>query len=513
MPYLDLRMMGKDNSLEADVCIVGAGVAGSVLAAELVKSNQKIILLESGGATANPDTQSLYDLEFTRLPFRKNFVSRVREYGGSCNTWTGRAMQFQAIDFTGQKNIPLHKWPITLADIKPFYAKAGTYLNLPDQQKFNLLFWSDKLSTDEKGFWNETNLAPTISLWSKQNTRFGFESKTQSRIKAAEKITTVVWANLTNLSLHKDLKTVATITANSINGNSLTLKAKRFVLACGGIENASILLNSNKQLPNGLGNQCDNVGRYFMDHPKFDQGIIKLLKPMTLNHMIGRPMLDGKVRLGLALDPVIQQKENLLNPHLTISPVFLNQDSKTSTILEEVSDDQSTEKINSSAKKIARYYLKNALRPSKVVNFKITNYLEQAPIAESRVYLSNQKNQLGQRKSVLNWQVDDRAFRSIERLHHYLKKYLTNHQIGVLEAPFDILNPPSLSDASHHMGTTRMSSQPADGVVDAACKVHGLTNLYIAGSSVFPTSGNANPTFTIIALAIRLAKHLNQQND
>jgi choline dehydrogenase-like flavoprotein len=129
------------------------------------------------------------------------------------------------------------------------------------------------------------------------------------------------------------------------------------------------------------------------------------------------------------------------------------------------------------------------------------------------VYLSNQKNQLGQRKSVLNWQVDDRAFRSIERLHHYLKKYLTNHQIGVLEAPFDILNPPSLSDASHHMGTTRMSSQPADGVVDADCKVHGLTNLYIAGSSVFPTSGNANPTFTIIALAIRLAKHLNQQND
>lgn len=511
MPFFDLKNMANTNTLHADICIVGAGAAGSVLALELAKSNSKIVLLESGGAQPDRHTQSLHDLENTGLPLREGFVSRVREYGGSCNTWTGRAMLYQPIDFEKKKWVPQSGWPLRLLDLKTYYQRAIPYLGLPTWEKFAAPFWFADLGKTEQRLCESPCLSTTVSLWARQDARFGFGSKHQQAIARSSNIDVVLGANLAQLELYENTQKVKRAKALSLNGNELWVESKIFILACGGLENARLLLLSNQQLPLGLGNHNGNVGRYFMDHPKFEGGIVELPESNRLNFMTGRPIFSGKVRLGTALSPAIQQKEALLNPYLTFTPYFPKGESLTNVAAIKMEEDrQRPVKAKPHYFKLARFYLSNALRRGQTVKFRVSNYLEQAPNPNSRVALSDEKDVLGLNKLRLNWQLGDKALKSVERLHHYLGQHLEANKIGRLQSP-DFSQAITLSDASHHLGTTRMSESPKNGVVDQNCKVFDLDNLYVAGSSVFPTSGHANPTLTIVALAIKLADFLKEK--
>jgi choline dehydrogenase-like flavoprotein len=140
----------------------------------------------------------------------------------------------------------------------------------------------------------------------------------------------------------------------------------------------------------------------------------------------------------------------------------------------------------------------------------VVNYCEQAPNLQSRVYLSHERDRLGMNRLVLDWKVGDDETRSLMRLQELVDFYLQKTHIGYLDSTAQTRADLYYTDASHHIGTTRMSDNPRTGVVDSNCRVHGVNNLFIAGSSVFPTSGYANPTLTIVALAIRLTEHLRR---
>ena len=508
---IDLKQAGESQDIVVDICIVGAGAAGSVLALELAKSGKKILLAESGGFHADPATQALYDLDFAGMPFRRNFVNRVREYGGACNIWTGRNMPYQPIDFSTRKWVNESRWPIELNTLTPFYERSGSYFNIPGFSKFDLKCWASALDPIEQTIISCQDLSTTVSLWARNEARFGFGSGFQKEIESAKNIQTALWSNLVQLELQPNFSGVKSAEFKSLNGNLLTVSAKNFILACGGLENARLLLLSDQQIPQGLGNQHDNVGRYFMDHPKFDGGVIELLKPNRLNHLAGRPLINGKVRLGLGLSESVQKKEKLLNPYLTLTPYFLDKPPSYNQPVKMAEDKAIGSKPKPHFQKLIRYYLANALKPAKTRRFKLTNYLEQEPRRESRVFLGEKRDALGLKKLVLDWQIGDKALHSLERLHFYLGKHLEEQGIGTFAAQVNFSDSIHLSDASHHIGTTRMSEQPASGVVDANCKVFELDNLYLAGSSIFPTSGHANPTFTIVAMAIRLAEHLKMK--
>jgi choline dehydrogenase-like flavoprotein len=138
----------------------------------------------------------------------------------------------------------------------------------------------------------------------------------------------------------------------------------------------------------------------------------------------------------------------------------------------------------------------------------VINYCEQAPDPASRVYLSHEKDALGMNKLVLDWKLSTEEVRAAVRLQEVLGRCLQVAGIGALDTAPSELSGVTFTDASHHIGTTRMSSSERNGVVDSNCRVHGTRNLYAAGSSVFSTSGSANPTLTIVALAVRLADYL-----
>jgi hypothetical protein len=148
-----------------------------------------------------------------------------------------------------------------------------------------------------------------------------------------------------------------------------------------------------------------------------------------------------------------------------------------------------------------------------VTDLVVVNYCEQIPDPASRVYLGSERDRLGMPRLVLEWKVGKPETDTLMRLHHLLDSHLRRSGLGQLDHPASHLADLHYTDASHHLGTTRMSTDPREGVVDRDCRVHGVANLFIAGSGVFPTAGHANPTLTIVALSIRLAAQLKRLSD
>jgi choline dehydrogenase-like flavoprotein len=146
-----------------------------------------------------------------------------------------------------------------------------------------------------------------------------------------------------------------------------------------------------------------------------------------------------------------------------------------------------------------------------LTHLSIVNYSEQEPMSDSRVYLDRERDQLGMRKLVLDWRISERSFASSLRLMCLLDEHFRKHRVGFVEQDLARIEDLPYTDASHHLGTTRMSADPGSGVVDVNCRVHGIENLFVAGSSIFPTAGHANPTLTIAAMSLRLADHLRKR--
>jgi choline dehydrogenase-like flavoprotein len=157
--------------------------------------------------------------------------------------------------------------------------------------------------------------------------------------------------------------------------------------------------------------------------------------------------------------------------------------------------------------------LKKAARSPSTRLYVVKNVAEQAPNPDSRVVLSRERDALDCPRVALCWRTSPLDKRTAHRAREIFGEELWRAGAGRLQSSLEGEGKPwpaRLRGARHHMGTTRMHSDPRRGVVDANCRVHGIANLYVAGSSVFPTSGAANPTLTIVALALRLAGHVNQ---
>jgi choline dehydrogenase-like flavoprotein len=374
-------------------------------------------------------------------------------------------------------------------------------------------------------------------MWAKKPLRFGALYK--SKLKRSRNVEVYLNANVTEISLNPQGSFVDEMKVSTLAGTTFSIKAKRFVLACGGMENARLLLISRSVCSNGIGNQFGVVGRFFMDHPRTAFGRVKLYGEQKLPLLLGVPLRDGMVQLGIQLSERVQRREKLLNNYLSLERQWSEQTAKayqsfihSMKIL--LRKGYSGKRFKLSGAKLAeipeliyllapRELMPHFLyRPFKAIRriagrgvkeLTIVNYCEQVPNPESRVLLSRERDRLNMNRLILDWKVGAEETRTLLRLQELLDLHLRKNQIGYLDNGPAGTSDPSYTDASHHIGTTRMSEDPRMGVVDANCKVHGISNLYIAGSSVFPTCGYANPTLTIVALAVRLADHLKKTAD
>jgi len=521
----DIRTIPSECSLEADVCVVGGGAAGIVIAEQFIASRHEVILLESGGFRPEASVQRLYSgHSIGETYFRLLHECRSRFFGGSTNCWVGICTPLNEIDFAKRSWVPWSGWPIRYEDLTPYVrrsheicgsgpfiydAKAWRMMGIPDVD-----FSSDKF---ERFVWH-------YNKRSAAGIEFG--KRFRNELQRAPNIRVFLHANATELLTDPSGQAVERVRIRSFDGQTRHVRAKLFVLACGGIENARILLASKGHYPNGLGNQRDFVGRFFQEHLEVPCATLIVPESGTRISSYSRlSKLGGTFSPpGLALAPKAQEDHQTLNGSISVDP-FCDPDGPLISFQHLLSDLKSR-RINQRTLR----HLWRVVRESRKLAPEAWNHLaygerprgdphlfvtyaraEQAPNPASRIVLSNDADELGVPRVSLDWRTTPLDRKAIRLLSNFAAEELRRLGMGQV-SPADWLSgeewPPTLVGGNHHMGTTRMSEDESTGVVDRNCRIHGLQRLYVAGSSVFPTSGYANPTLTIIALALRLADHL-----
>ena len=561
---IDARNIPKNQAVESEVCIIGAGAAGISLAREFIGQPFRVAILESGGLEYDGDTQSLYRGENTGLPYFTLDTARLRYFGGSTNHWGGYCLPFDDFDFEPKEWIPYSGWPIRRVDLEPYYDRASSICQLKS------LDWSsnhwlkhDKFSSfpfiDDRVYTGVMQLV--------QGDLGNFGKVYHEELSRAENVTTYLNANAVEIETDETAKTVRRIRVVCLSGNNFSITAKQFILAAGGIENPRLLLLSNKKQRTGLGNQNDLVGRFFMDHLRFLAGVINPSSPdVDTGFYEIHKVNNSTIRGYLGLSRESQRKDRLVGVHLKLQAV--QDESYTKAIGSSdlaslhnlvgklrrgekpeyfgkhlttvMADLMSWKKLwinfpllpNSSA--IARIVQSKQSNLASIVSDymgdiavyltyrKILKYIpishidliariDPAPNPNSRITLSREKDRLGQNLAKLDWRLSPIDKHSLRRALEIIAVELGRAGLGRLRIGIDDDNttwPSDLEGAWHHIGTTRMSDDPKNGVVDKNCLVHGISNLYIAGSSVFPTSGSGTPTLTLVALSLRLADHV-----
>jgi choline dehydrogenase-like flavoprotein len=486
----DLDQFEGNRIIETDVCIIGAGAAGISMARSFLGTGIRVCLLESGGLEFEHESQSLCDGDCVGLPMilmdRERVSSwdagRLRLFGGTTNSWTGLCAPLDESDFQIRSWIPHSGWPIARADLDPWYEKACDVL------------WLD-LGAYEDGFFRGLdNAVPALKqeMLHTHAWRYAwvgsFSGAYLDELTQSENVQILLHANATNIHMDGLASAAELVEVRSLAGKHAQIRARAFVLACGGIENARLLLLSNQVNPNGLGNQRDLVGRFYMDHPRSRIGVLSVLDGDAFDTVLDHHWVGGSDRsvLGLGLSYKAQQQHRVANcvTYLREPPLPWYWPNPSEV---EASD---TERLI--------YLLAD---------------VEQVPNPDSRITLSPNRDRLGLQRAQIDWRLTDMERRTLEVTSQIVGLELERLKVARVRPDAWLRDPTSswvdnLTDVYHQMGTTRMSDDESEGVVDANCRIHGISNLFVAGSSVFPTSGHANPTLTIVALALRLGDHL-----
>lgn len=523
---IDLSEIEDQTSLQAQVCIIGAGVAGQTVASRLAELNIDVLLLESGGRDFQPKTQTLaegksvgetyYDLETTRL----------RLFGGTAAIWGGRCAELDSIDFEKRDYIPHSGWPITKQDLDPYYERAFQTLGLERNGEGRL--WN--IVNAKKPPFDEGKLSAGLWSFDEEGERF-----TNPKRGPLDRVKTVLNASVTEIDVDEN-GLVKSVLVESLNGKSMTVEAAKFVLAAGAIETVRLLLAAVPKRPAGLGNVHDQLGRFFMEHPHARGGqIIPNNYAQSLLALPRALRVKGQRYAGyLRPSDALQRQLGILNSSLSFAPrrhEGLEKDAFRAAKDKLKHDLPSTKLFRSMYKGVKAIGIKGreltepwpSVRKIKRSPEKFGLYAviraEQAPNPDSRIKLSAETDGLGLRRVELDWKFSEIDKRSVRVLMETLGEEYERLGWGKVEpSPWlyddeetwkiDPLISSHHIGGYHHMGGTRMSASPSTGVVNTDCRLHESPNFYVASSSVFPTGGWANPTVTIMALAERLADHL-----
>jgi choline dehydrogenase-like flavoprotein len=519
---IDFRTLENHSVIEADLCIIGAGAAGITVAREFLTSRLRVVVIESGGFEPDPETQSLYRGENVGFKYYPLEACRLRFFGGTTGHWNGQCSPLNEIDFEERPWVPSSGWPITKADLDPFYKRAHVIIGLGPYVYDDDVWRMLKM--------DGPRLDPTkveVRFW-QFSRRLRFGQVYRQDMQTAQDVHVYLHANLLNIQTNRDGSVVDNIEIRSLDGKSAKVKAKTFVLATGAIENARLLLLSNRVEPMGVGNRFGFVGRFFMEHPEIDCGIALPINPVKFLETYRRHWLEDRIYWpGFRISPERQKEGKTLNCGAMIM-YDMDPDSGIKAMLDVASSMKKTGKLpdqlwtklwnvltdlDDVAAGAYSYFVDKKEPIGKPQLVRIVGITEQAPNPQSRVSLSDEKDRFGLNRPRLDWRLTELDKRGLSLLPQLIGTELGRLNLGRVRLSdwlqsngFEAAK--GLGGGPHHMGTTRMSDDPKKGVVDHNCRVHGNANLYIAGGSVFPTSGYTMPTLTIVALALRLADHL-----
>ena len=508
--FIDGRQVPDGTTIDTDLAIIGAGAAGITIARELIGSNISIALIESGGLDFEPDTQALYDGESVGVPYPLD-TSRLRYFGGSTNHWGGWCRPMQPIDFEERDWVPHSGWPITYDELVPFYERANKVAQVGPFRFNDADWWSDG------GKYHPLPLpgGDVVTRWFEYSPPTRFGQVYRKAIESAPNIKTYLNSNVTEIVPDETAKTIDHLKVATLTGVKFTVRPKRVILATGGIENARMLLLSNSVQKSGLGNGRDVVGRYFMEHPHIGQPVqILITDPafVTPYYKTYTKLGGAQIRGVFMFTDEYLRRTRRLGTVITFSEWKLIRSDGVSDGRPETEEDAALEP--DLLQLLHSTTVKPADGPVLGMRYASGCATEQTPNPLSRVMLSSdEKDALDLPRTKLDWRLNLEDRTNLHENLETLARAFGEWGNGTVRIMFK--DKPKWDEAegwgNHHMGTTRMASDPRKGVVDADCKVHGIDNLYIAGSSVFTTSATINPTLTILALAMRLSDHVKQQ--
>lgn len=480
----DLKEQSKDQRvIKTEVCIVGAGAAGISMALSFHQMGINVVLLEGGGLE-QPDSEErdLYDAKIGEK-FYPIGASRLRYFGGSTNHWGGWSRALDSFDFSEKKYFAEKGWPISKEAVYQYYPKAAELCEIPNFERCHNGYYETQL-TEGLINWGDSVFMNKFFVFSPP-TRFG--SKYLSVIRNSQYIDAYLHANATKLIFNGT--NIEGVLAQSLTGQQLRVEAKHTILAMGGLENPRFMLNNvGEHFEDGIGNHADWLGRCFMDHSGFRP--IDLLLPEGLKYKKHKFQTEPVM-------PVLSMNEDSLLKHQLNNFCVMFKRQKDNKV------------INSNYKQ--NPWFDNP--PQTAGNYSAQFIFEPSPCKNSRVTLIDDVDALGMKKLKLDWQFNQRDFRSVEKVVELMIKEFGVMNIGRVKWK-RLFEPKTISEIGggmHHAGTTKMSSLPEDGVIDENCRVHESTGLYVMGNSVFPHVGFSNPTVTIVALSLRLADHIKKR--
>jgi choline dehydrogenase-like flavoprotein len=540
-------------TLEAEVAIAGAGPAGITLALELAKAGHHVLLIESGGDSYSADAQALGETvggDPAHVPM--SFATR-RQIGGASNLWGGRCVPFDPVDFQRRGLVGDIRWPLSYDALARHFSRACQWCMCGeptfDAAQIATLAGNTLIPQWPGGDMHSTSL----ERWSCP-TNFGRVYRANLRDSAL--VTVVTNLTCTEIVCAPDKRKVAHLAAQTLAGNRVRVRAKRYVLACGGVESTRLLFASNRRHPGGIGNHSGHLGRWYMAHLGASVARIHLNTPADETLYGFERDADGiYVRRRFTFSPDYLVEHDLPNVAMWLDNPPISDPSHRSEILSFL--------YLALASPLGRHFIAEGIRQRKIAtNDEVSNWrhlrnvlqrLPQATLFALRfgyeryvraghkvpgVFLANAANvyplyyhgehlphhashiaptseldALGLPRVRTRLRFEDDDIRDALRAHEHFDRYLRRNGIGRLE--FIHADPHAafreqLLDGYHQAGTTRMSARPEDGVLDAQLAVHGLRDLFVASSSAFPTSGQANSTFTIVVIALRLAEHLHR---
>ena len=538
--FVDARSLVDGQTIRSGVCIVGCGVAGITLALEFERRGIDCIVLESGVFAPDDATRDLYRGKNLGLPYVFADGCRSRWLGGSSNCWGGWCGPLRPLEMQQRDWVPHSGWPFGTDQLKPYYPQVHQVLRLGPVD-YDIAGWVGAIRRpDVRRIPLPSGRVNDIVSQFSWPLRLG--NVYRNDLERASHVRTLLHANAVELATDAGAQRVTRVSVKTLSGRAFEVEAKTFVLACGGIENARLLLASNKTQTTGLGNGNDLVGRYFADHPRLSLGNVRFKKAWLRNklydvkfHYMNRAVMarDTFVSAQFVLAPEVQQQERLLSSQLWFSSRFPGEHTPAAEAIVRMKHRLQAKAdpvygfwsdlaalafspLNSAGFVAARLFQPEML----IKGVQIDVVCEPSPQRDSRVTLTDARDALGMPRAQVDWRLGDDVKRTMDRSVEIFADELRRADVAEVEMPEKLEGRPWPPVAAtpwhhlgtwHHMGTTRMHPSPREGVVDADCKVHGMANLYVAGSSVFPTFGSNFPTFTIVALSLRLADFISQQ--
>lgn len=521
----DLEKSDNEVDCKGDVCVVGGGAVGLVIAAQLSRMGKRVILLEGGGVGLEERSQALHRVVTTGHPSKLEDFGRYRVLGGTTTFWGGQVVPLGEIVFENRPWVTDAEWPITNDEIYPYHLKAYELIGLK------------KVELDDRKIWQKIGIDPDLGpdmemLLSRWTPRRNFARHFKKEVEGSNNLQTFIHANVTEFLLDGRGHRIVGVVARSFNGKRITVSADSVVLACGTIEITRLLLQPSGGASPYPWQANSWIGRGFIDHVDSLAGTVKILDQNIFHKMFDSIVID-KFRYfpRIHLRSETQKNENALDiaAHFKFDSITFQHLVNIKMFIWSIIDGKVPADIWKfpihilAVMKIAlpialRYFIDHRLyKPAGgTVYLQLTS--EQIPNPASSIRLVDEKDELGMRRVEVDWKFDGREIKTFAIFSRLIRDALRDRGIAeiTLDPDLESESPAYFDrvfDGNHHMSTTRIGKTADEGVVDSDLRVHGTENLYVAGAAVFPTSGFANSTLTAIALGLRLCDHLDRNSD